>query len=70
MHRYEYKSLHLSGKFRSKEDLDQLDKTINDFAAKGWELSATTALANSIWHEGKTSGIILTFKREKTETTP
>jgi hypothetical protein len=62
---YEYKSLHLPGKFKRKEDLSRFDQVINDSAAKGWELSATTPLANNIWDHGKTSGIILTFKREK-----
>ena len=65
MHNYEYKSIHLPGKFRSKDDMDRLDKAINGSAEKGWELSATTPLANNIWDHGKTSGIILTFKREK-----
>ncbi len=62
---YEYKSLHLPGKFKRKEDLSRFDQVINDSAAKGWELSATPPLANNIWDHGKTSGIILTFKREK-----
>jgi len=44
---------------------NRLDKAINGSAEKGWELSATTPLANNIWDHGKTSGIILTFKREK-----
>lgn len=65
MHNYEYKSLHLPGKFRHAEDLKRLDRTINDSAANGWELSATTPLANSMWDYGKTSGIVLTFRREK-----
>ncbi|TXF86014.1 DUF4177 domain-containing protein [Neolewinella aurantiaca] len=65
MHNYEYKSLYVPGKFKGREDINLFDKTINDSAAKGWELSATTPLANSIWDHGKTSGVILTFRREK-----
>jgi hypothetical protein len=65
MHNYEYKSLHVPGKFKSKEALTRFDNIINESAEKGWELCTTTPLANNMWDHGKTSGVILTFRKEK-----
>lgn len=65
MPNYEYKSLHVPGKFRSSEEITKLDKIINESAEEDWELSATTPVANSNWERGNTSAIILTFRREK-----
>ncbi|MTB52817.1 DUF4177 domain-containing protein [Lewinella sp. W8] len=63
MPNFEYKSIIVSGKFRDDADLVHLDKNINSAAEKGWELVSTTAVAHNLWDHGKTSGIVLTFRR-------
>ncbi|MFK8161552.1 MAG: DUF4177 domain-containing protein [Lewinella sp.] len=66
MNNYEYKSIKIKGKFRSQEEVNLLDQTINDSAKNGWELVTTTSLSNRLFSEaGRTSGILLTFKRER-----
>jgi hypothetical protein len=66
MPNYEYKSILVAGKFRDDADLKRLDQNINSALEKGWELVSSTAVANSNWDYGKTSGIVLTFKRPLT----
>ena len=63
MQNYEYKSIIVKGKFRESGDVNNIDKSINESAANGWELVTATALANNMWDHGKTNGILLTFKR-------
>lgn len=66
MPNFEYKSIIVAGKFRDEADLVNLDKNINASAEKGWELVSTASVANSNWDYGKTSGILLIFRRPLT----
>ena len=63
MKRYEYKSVNFGNKLKNQY-LNELDKTLNEAGAKGWELVATTPVSNSFWTDGKTTHIVLTFRRE------
>jgi hypothetical protein len=65
MKTYEYKSIKVKGRFRRAYDMEQMDKSINDSAENGWELVSTAAIATSNLSNGKTNGMILTFKRDK-----
>lgn len=65
MTNYEYKSIVYSTKFRSATDTQEFDQIINNSAAEGWEFVTATSLATNLWDHGKTSGILLTFRREK-----
>ena len=65
MTKYEYRSIAVPGKFKKQRDLDQLDKVINESAAKGWELVTYAAVAHSQWNYGLTSAIVATFRRPK-----
>lgn len=65
MSKYEHKSLIYSTKFRSATDTAAFDKIINDSANNGWEFVSATSLATNMWDHGKTSGVLLTFRREK-----
>lgn len=64
MPNYEYKSTVFSTRFRSKTDTADFDSILNQHAAKGWEFVSATALATSLWDHGKTSGLLLTFRRQ------
>lgn len=65
MKKYEYKSITIESRFRDQGEIDAMDKVLNDSGEKGWELVSTTSLANSTWDEGKTTAILMTFRREK-----
>ena len=62
---YEYKTVSLSGKYKKQQDIDVLDKTLNDAAGKGWELVTISDVANNWSDHGKTSGLLITFRRVK-----
>jgi|GEM_PF-3171569 len=64
MKTHEYKTLLMKSNFRSRADVVEMDRIINDSAGKGWELVTTTSIGNSVWNEGKTNGMLLTFRRE------
>lgn len=64
MPNYEYKSTVFSAKFRTKTDTADFDKILNENATKGWEFVSATALATNMWDHGKTSGVLLTFRRQ------
>jgi len=67
MKTHEYKTIRMESKFRSKGDVPELDRIINESAANGWELVTTSPLATSIWDYGKTNALLLTFRRETGE---
>jgi len=64
MPKHEYKSIVYSSKFRSATDTKEFDNIINESAARGWEFITATSLATNMWDHGKTSGILLTFRRQ------
>lgn len=64
---FEYKSIRLRSNLKRDTDLTTLDGTINDSAKAGWELVATTPVAYSMWDYGKTTSVVLTFRRPKKE---
>lgn len=64
MQKYEYKSLVFSTKFRSESDTTKFDAILNNNADKGWEFISATSLATNMWDHGKTSGVLLTFRRD------
>lgn len=64
MKSYEYKTLRMKTKFRSSKDVTEMDRVINESAAKGWELVTTTTLSSGTFSDGKTNGMLLTFRRE------
>lgn len=66
MHNYEYSSLSVDTNAKNGDKRKELDKVINDAAAKGWELVTYTALANSWTGYGRTTEILMTFRREIT----
>lgn len=67
MPHYHYKSFAYDGNLRGKDELTNFDDILNDAASRGWELVATTPVANSLWTEGETTAVIMTFRKEKRE---
>ncbi len=65
MKNYEYRSLTIDTNAKNKNKMEKLDRVINDSAANGWELVTYAALGNSWTGYGGTTGILVTFRREK-----
>ena len=65
---YIYKTEILSASFKwftdkaNEEDIEQLDKLINEKAADGWELVTYNYMATSTQWKG---GFLITFRKEK-----
>lgn len=60
----EYKILtERDSRFSGKFDLDQLETTLNSYAAEGWKIAAGVAAA-SIWKSSK-SEILIFLERER-----
>lgn len=62
---YEYSTLLVDTNAKNGDDRNGMDKVINDSAEKGWELVTYTSVANNWTGYGATTGILMTFRREK-----
>ncbi|HEX5524222.1 MAG TPA: DUF4177 domain-containing protein [Pedococcus sp.] len=64
--RYEYKVVQIrEGLIGGKMSADKLEKTLNEWASKGWQVKAiTTAEVKGRVGPGGTEGVLVTFERQ------
>lgn len=64
--RYEYKVVQIrEGLIGGKMSADKLEKTLNEWASKGWRAKAiTTAEVKGRVGPGGTEGVLVTFERQ------
>jgi hypothetical protein len=64
---YEYKVIQLrEGLIGGKMSADKLENVLNEWAGKGWQLRAVTAVeVKGRIGPGGTEGVLITFERQK-----
>ena len=64
---YEYKVVQVrEGLIGGKMSADKLEKVLNEYAQKGWQLKAVTAVeVKGRLGPGGTEGVLVTFERQR-----